>query len=588
MPSSSFANKIKKIDLFGKPLIFEEGENQKHSTLFGIISSILIIITCIIAGFYFGKEIYERKNPIVYNSNDKIENSIVRLKEFPVFFSLINGQGVNLPDAKRYIDMELTHFIIPDAYTDSNSYPKAYYYSGYKNCNISEYSDMYQPLVKSVFDQTQSYDLYCILYSNDLYFEDEYSNLGSSFINVRFLLNKSNSTDEFKSEQDTLLKDLYILSAYVDSYIDSSNYKEPINYFQFTQSKQVSIGLLQRMYFNIERLKLITHKGWLFDNIIEEEVFSTRSSTKDVTIDENGNLYWVTFSSPNVRTKIVRNYTKVQDTLAKIGGFFNALFILATIILKHYVDFSYYKYIYKYFYKFKKPENALTKTQKSMVHKHTIDKIVQKIVINELNQSKYNVSYDCASNIEERYMNNINNVNKDNNKDASNQNNNINNNISNLNKYDGSGTKDLVGNNNGYINNNNSNNALNPQLINNFIHTVNKRTSSNINNNNFSNSNIKILTSNINVNHNNDYCKTSDIVKSDLGINLNEFSDENIHYFSYVWNDLICFRNIFKFQKKVVQKVISFKNLLEVNYDHFIKTDITYADTTNNNNKAFK
>lgn len=54
-------------------------------------------------------------------------------------------------------------------------------------------------------------------------------------------------------------------------------------------------------------------------------------------------------------------------------------------------------------------------------------------------------------------------------------------------------------------------------------------------------------------------------MRKNIHDNLKELS-----YISYIWNDILCCRNKFFYQKKAVGKIISFENLIEISYDYFI------------------
>lgn len=56
----------------------------------------------------------------------------------------------------------------------------------------------------------------------------------------------------------------------------------------------------------------------------------------------NLNLY-----TTKVRNKTVRNYMKVQDLFAKIGGFTNAIIIVINILTKNFLRFKYLEFIHK-------------------------------------------------------------------------------------------------------------------------------------------------------------------------------------------------------------------------------------------------
>lgn len=310
-------NLIRKVDLFGKPYIFEERDTQKFSTILGTVSTLMIVITCIIIGFMFGKEIYERKNPSVMSSDDKAQVSRVNMTNFPIFFAFINGPTINQPQAVNHIKMEITLMELDEKIT-----PTTHYYSGYKKCDVSEYSEFYQPYVQEIYnDMGSTYDLYCIN-RDELYVKNKYASADSCYVNVRFLLCNSEIEEcGNKEEQEKLMKDAYVMVVYIDAYVDPGNYDNPKNYYKTTSPQKLGESLLQRNFFSVQRTKLVTHKGWLLEDIYEEEILNIRSVVKDVSTGYNGNLFWFTIDSPNIRTKIVRSYMKVQDVIAKIGGF---------------------------------------------------------------------------------------------------------------------------------------------------------------------------------------------------------------------------------------------------------------------------
>lgn len=122
---------LSKVDLFGRHYVFEEDENQKYTTILGIIMSFLIVITCCVAFFLFGKEIYQRRNPSVLNSDERITNSTITLKEFPFFYSFINDSVISLPEVPEYVDVSVGHYIISELGVST-----AKFYSGFKKCNV--------------------------------------------------------------------------------------------------------------------------------------------------------------------------------------------------------------------------------------------------------------------------------------------------------------------------------------------------------------------------------------------------------------------------------------------------------------------
>ena len=93
-----------KIDLFGRFLTLEENENQKFTTNIGVILTICLLIVSIVIDFIFGKEIYERKNPLVIQSFDKKDYSRISIKDFPFILGFRTGNSEDFP-IDNYLDI---------------------------------------------------------------------------------------------------------------------------------------------------------------------------------------------------------------------------------------------------------------------------------------------------------------------------------------------------------------------------------------------------------------------------------------------------------------------------------------------------
>lgn len=607
---STFFLHAKKIDLFGKPFIFEEKENQKFTTIFGLISTVVIIITCIIISFLFGKEIYQRKNPSVVNSEERIDNSFISMKDFPMLYAIHNGSGKNMPQATKHLLLRTTHM-----YYDENLKSNYTVSMGFEKCDVSKFNSKYQSMIQNFYDTTgKNVDLYCFYVKDDMSIQNDYGTANSIMLNIRFMF-----CDVYYGvtcgpidERNEIMNDLYISIFYVAAYIDSSTYDNPINYYMNTISQKLSEGLLQRYFIDIEKLNFISHNGWLLEDKQYTIVNKLKSMTIDVSTAYYGNLYWITLSSPKIRTKIERTYMKVQDMLAKIGGFFNALYISILIISKNFINFSFIKYIYNHFCveDYKIDNTFKNSSMNSLEKQNTINKLVIKMAYNNIyptsednnNKNKSSFMRFHSSNAMKDHkeiktknnlignniniMNNNNSINKLNN-DFLNNNNasklNISNNaLNNIRNNEASDSSNEVGRKGSFVN----------KKINNYVfesnnngNDVKKETSKKESNKNSEN-NVNKMDSAVNIKNLNNFNKEPQIEmlnKSNLSNIPNIpyfYNDSNlktyvsqIGYTSYLWNDIVCCRNKFLYQRKAVEKVISFENLVEVSYDYFLKNN---------------
>lgn len=577
-----FHYQISKLDLFGKEYTFEEKDHMFFHTLTGNITTILILIACSILGFISGKDIYERKYPVVVSSDDKIENSRFSIDDFPILFAYITGTGRNVPEAKKYITMNVTFMIVSE-----DLVPTTYYIPGYKKCNASEFNGVYKDMVDNEINNSYL-DFYCINYEG-LYILNDFTTRNSAYVNVRFHTCDAYSSDYECGEiegKESAMNDLYIYYVYYKSYINPNNFANPYNYFSFAYPQQISEGLLKRNYLSIERRKLITDKGWILEEKNEEEYLTERITKQEVNVNDYGHLFWMTIDSPNIRNQTSRNYLKIQDLLAKIGGLFNAFMIIGSILIKNYVDFSFYKNIYDHFSD-DKVKNLRIKTSANNVGNAFASNTSNLNLTNNknnINQSKgsFYRSYTIDKVVKcikdtIRKESNIEKVVKDFNNDNP-QENNDNDNYTKIKR-----SSKLNNIYNSYSNNINQNvnaNKSNAALTNNYVNASNYQFNNNVNNN----SNLNL--NNVSYSHiNREFCqniysnKTFDkTIKSISSISqekklmLKESkSKKDITYFSYLWNDLLCCKKKFYYIKLAVRKVISFNNLMEVSYKYYVK-----------------
>lgn len=574
---SSLSNTINKLDLFGKFYIFEEKEHHKFSTLGGITLTFIIVTTCIVMGFLFGNEIYERKKPIVNNSYERVDISRINFTDYPVFFLFSNGASANQPLGKKYIDVSMTH-----TQYDENLKSSVETYTGYKGCNPNDYSDTYREIFPEILHKSsQIYEVFCINYNDGLYFQNDFLSVNSAYINFNLNLKQGNFTEEELKEREGIINKIYFTVTYIDSFIDSSNYSNPVNYYQVSNGIKLNYGFRQRHKLYIENTLFITNQGWIFEDSVNQEIMKVFALEKETTTSPQ-NLFTLTFISKNIRTKIIRSYIKIQDTLANVGGFFNALYIISILVSKNYVDYCYYSYIYNHFSKKKIGDKEyVNKTLDSpnFKSKATIDKVMKKIVNSSISKENHNRSK--CSNIENAQI--ANNANNANNKKIISIKN-----INNEDKEDKISEIKLT-----HLNKNITDSAMNPNLVEKNVSNSNYKFINNYtNDSNFNKLNIvkNRLNTNSNANYN---INTNDIknypikeintLKNNNQSIIKHVNDldnasiidkyiKNRSYISYIFNDIICCSNVFSLQRKAVSHVISFDNIMEISYKNFIKT----------------
>lgn len=330
------------MDFIGPQFTFEHNESNRYKTLEGSIISALTIVTLSVVAFLFGKEIYERKYPIVNVSFDNTSYSLIYFNKFPLMFYFSDYEGNVISDFSSIYTPVIRSISMNNAgtVTVKNS-----------TMNIVDCkSKQYDASVKSLVDlelSNRNSTLYCLNWNNDSFFSNSYFSNNSTSFNLGFRLNCRVETEAncLISNNSRILTILYL-----NTFIDFHNVSNPVsNYID-----QINISLMntvyRRYYFRFRNDIFIYDNGWILEDKVTKQFIKLESTVPDdLKVAWEGEDSYMTFmlslESPNVNQYTYRNYLKIQDLLAKIGGFANTAIIIMRIITYSYLRFNYVYFI---------------------------------------------------------------------------------------------------------------------------------------------------------------------------------------------------------------------------------------------------
>lgn len=104
----NFCNRTS-IDFFSKPYQLMLNGKTSHSTVTSISFTFIFIIIMMIGVFELVKDqIIGNNSYTEIRKEEKLEFSRIQMNEYPLFFSFIDNPGQYLPQASKYIRMEIT------------------------------------------------------------------------------------------------------------------------------------------------------------------------------------------------------------------------------------------------------------------------------------------------------------------------------------------------------------------------------------------------------------------------------------------------------------------------------------------------
>lgn len=330
----SFKNLFYSVDIFGIELQFRKKEGVNFTTIPGAILSILIYFSLIILSFIFGKEIYERKLPKV-NSGFEIapgNSTDVLLSEFKFGFTLRNSLTTKLIKYGEYYSIDIRYWDFFKNVSNINYTQEV----TIKPCEINNFNE---ELIKDVpfLDEFLCFDF------KDKFLRNEKSGPNSFFVTLEVKLCDSN-IKKCPKDIDIVTTQMFSNTIFEDSFINPKN-KDSILMTNLLKNPQnLNTETIKHTYYKIVKNKLIIDYGWILEDEKSINHLNTYLSAESM-VKSNKNIKTIQIIYFETATKIsVTNirYMKAQDLLANIGGLFNGLVIIGTIIIKHYINFLFY------------------------------------------------------------------------------------------------------------------------------------------------------------------------------------------------------------------------------------------------------
>ncbi len=250
---------IRKINIFGRDYHFEKDFCNKSNSVPSFILTIINFIATIIVGFIFGKEIYERKNPIVTTSETTIslQESIFNLGELPIIFNFADKVGYPIEDSKIEKILNIT-ILGTTALNGVISETR----SLLKKCDQNNYKNLTKlPFIQQITSTPRT--RYCM--DTNLEVMNKKGNPNSK--NLAIMINKCRNN--CIPELEEFIEGMYIGLIYINDYITPNNYSQPIQYNMKSEAIKLSGKISKELTFSFTKNILKTNKGWIFEDYID-------------------------------------------------------------------------------------------------------------------------------------------------------------------------------------------------------------------------------------------------------------------------------------------------------------------------------
>jgi len=331
-------NLIISFDFIGPTLSFQNGNSSTFQSIPGTIWSFLAFIFLGVATYFFGKECYLRQSPNTSSNTENVEYSNIFFNEFPFIFSFVtpNGFSLNETNFNSYFEPFITYISYDENGILSYNMTKI---TKFVQCDIAKFK-RYTGLVSSMIGSNENGMYMCLDFGSDDYFSNTFFNFNSTNWNIGLKPCRVNCAED----QLYVINGMLLNIRFLTSFVDLSNYLNPISIFPNSVTYQLDYSMLRRTYLRFIYNILKSDNGWLVNDVVTTDFPSLDSVVPDDMIRfANGpykdTLFIVALESPNLRISFYRSYLKITQVMANVGGLSHSLILFVKILADPHLKF---------------------------------------------------------------------------------------------------------------------------------------------------------------------------------------------------------------------------------------------------------
>ncbi len=351
---------ISKIDLFGKEFKFTINGSERFRSTFGGILTIIVAIIVGVLAFFFGQDLYYRRNPKIINEEKtpstypppfKLTN-----KNLPFMWRIMNFQGVIQEDIS-YLNPVLNYRHLNNTITTVVRENKI----NFTPCN--EIDDTYPKEFRENYN-TSTWK--CIDWESEEnlkknftlggYYDTTYTHYFSFYLSAckEFFYGPGHDCTPKEELLNKLKNGLVVEYLTIENNLAPESIDKPFNPYFKMQRFIVSPFLTSIHSVFIQKISLLDDLGLLFESIEETNVYSTKYVDKEnffISEKTQGTdytdaiLFDVSYFMSKPFTSYKRSYMRLQDLAAIIGGIVKFLIVIISVMTTIFNDYQLKKFL---------------------------------------------------------------------------------------------------------------------------------------------------------------------------------------------------------------------------------------------------
>ena len=315
---------IYSFDIYGVDFSLRYKNKEKFPTKIGIILSIISILGIIIISVKSMIDIFNKNNFSLVSNENKINNFYqIDLNDFPIILGILDSNNIiqNIDESIYKIEAksELVNIYYENNYRKLN---KTYNKIILENCSNNS------KLKKQNFFKENISNYLCFQENQDLKFYGKHLNLFEGYSSIEINLKKCSKNCKNDSEIEKKIKNENLILFYLSNKINHYNKSNPINLGFDSLVFSMSNLLTKEFTIFFSPNEYLSDNGILFHSNKKYNFYQFNELSIDLLEKKNDNILKIIFSSSEYQINFKRKYSKIQDTIASIGGIINIIYII--------------------------------------------------------------------------------------------------------------------------------------------------------------------------------------------------------------------------------------------------------------------
>ena len=346
------SNLLKKLDHLGPNFkITFQGEECKKSFVGAFITFVILIIF-VIGLCLIGQEIIYKEKPYVTISEYFSKEGTIDFAKMVPIVIYTDSFGRTFPLDSKFFDAIETSFELYEIIFKDNVYRTTFFRASTRLCTLEDFQknpDNEEKCNNGVcitafcLDENKITDMTGKPAKKEFYLNNEFGQVNSSFVQIKTQL----CNEKLKPGCRAGLNGVRTFNAiylYLQNSLNVTEFGTPIKTYQKGLSAQLSLDIFRRDFIHLQMGALETDEGFILSNVTSENYYNTISESNFTLLysEITRNLYGVNFDITSNKLIVKRQYMKVQELIASIGGFIKALMLAGSILLGDYSDAVFY------------------------------------------------------------------------------------------------------------------------------------------------------------------------------------------------------------------------------------------------------